>query len=262
MIRLLLLLFILKHSCNPQKEVVSDTYPCQFTKKAVKVDGDLGDAAWRQAARVKDFGDIRGGEFPKPYAKTSVQFLWDAHYLYVGAEIQDQHIWATMTENESQLYKEDVFELFFDPQNDGLNYYEFEINALGTTWDLTLDKAYNKGGKANSSWNIEDLQKAIQIDGSLNNPKHKDKSWILELAIPWTAFFEGQNPSIKAIQNTSFGLQIMRVDWDLDVEDGMYVKKTDPTTKKPLREHFWTWQPHGVINAHLPQKWGKMNFVN
>ena len=66
-------------------------------------------------------------------------------------------------------------------------YYEIEINALNTVWDLLLNKPYNKGGKADNSWDIEGLKHAVKVDGTLNQPEDTDKGWTVEIAFPWKA---------------------------------------------------------------------------
>ncbi len=52
-------------------------------------------------------------------------------------------IWGKLTKRDAIIYKDNDFEVFIDPDGDGLNYYELEINALGTIMDLFLKKPYN-----------------------------------------------------------------------------------------------------------------------
>jgi hypothetical protein len=42
--------------------------------------------------------------------------------------------------------------VFIDPNGDNHEYYELEINALNTTWDLLLPKPYKDDGKAVNGW--------------------------------------------------------------------------------------------------------------
>ncbi len=50
-----------------------------------------------------------------------------------------------------------------------MSYYEFEMNALNTGWDLFLPKPYNAGGKADNSWDIAGLKTAVAVQGTLNS---------------------------------------------------------------------------------------------
>ena len=73
------------------------------------------------------------------------------------------------------------------PTGDGLAYYELEINALGTEFDLFLDKPYRSGGSAHIAWDMEGLRTAVRLDGTINDPSDEDRGWTVEIAIPWAA---------------------------------------------------------------------------
>ena len=49
-------------------------------------------------------------------------------------------------------------------------------------------------------------------------------------------------------------MNFSRVEWRLRVKDGKYEKV--PGTK----EYNWVWSPQGVINMHVPEKWGTVRF--
>ena len=68
--------------------------------------------------------------------------LWDDTYFYIGAELVEPHLWATLTQHDSVIFHDNDFEVFIDPNGDNHEYYEFEINALGTGWDLLLPRPY------------------------------------------------------------------------------------------------------------------------
>ena len=74
--------------------------------------------------------------------------LWDADFLYVYAKLDEEHIWGDITKRDAVIFYNNDFEVFISPSNDSHNYGEIEINALGTVWDLVLNKPYNVGGKA------------------------------------------------------------------------------------------------------------------
>ena len=58
--------------------------------------------------------------------------LWDADYFYIFAKLQEPHIWADIKKHDSIMFHNNDFEVFVDPDGDALNYYELEVNALGT----------------------------------------------------------------------------------------------------------------------------------
>src|SRR5207302_4948895 len=66
----------------------------------------------------------------------------------VFAELEEPHVWGTITRKNKVIFYDNDFEVFIDPDGDNHNYYEFEINALNTIWELTLVKPYRNGGPA------------------------------------------------------------------------------------------------------------------
>src|SRR5690606_6951535 len=127
-------------------------YLCHRAETPPVIDGRLDDPAWAAVPWTEDFRDIEGDAKPKPPLRTRAKMLWDDDHFYVAAELQDPHVWATLTEHDSVIFRDNDFEVFIDPDGDSHHYLEYEINALGTDWDLALDKPYKDGGKADNSW--------------------------------------------------------------------------------------------------------------
>ena len=75
----------------------------------------------------------------------------------------------------SIIYFNNDFEVFISPSNNTHNYGEVEINALGTIWDLLLNKPYRLGGKPNSEWDLDSLKSAVSFNGTLNDSSDIDK---------------------------------------------------------------------------------------
>ncbi len=149
------------------------------------IDGKLDDAAWKTAAWTDYFVDIQGELRPRPRFRTRAKMLWDDHYFYFAAELEEPHVSAALTQHDSVIFHDNDFEIFLDPNGNGRGYFEFEINALNTSWDLFLDKPYRLHGHADNSWDIPGLRTAVAIQGTLNNPKDRDTGWTVEIAIPW-----------------------------------------------------------------------------
>ena len=63
---------------------------------------------------------------------------WDDRFFYVAAEMEEPHVWATLMRHDAVIFHDNDFEVFIDPDGDNHEYYEFEINALDTGWDLFL----------------------------------------------------------------------------------------------------------------------------
>jgi hypothetical protein len=229
-------------------------YDCHRANGALKIDGHLEDPAWRAAEWTDAFIDIVGVDHAKPRFRTRVKMLWDDEYLYIGAELEEPDVWATLTAHDSVIFRDNDFEVFLNPTGDGLRYFEFEINALNTGWDLFLPKPYSKGGTADNGWEMPGYKSAVAIDGTLNDPRDRDKGWSVELALPWAAFVERSGKGRPNI-GESWRMNFSRVEWQVRVVDGKYEKVPG------LKEDNWVWSPQGVVNMHVPEKWGVVRFA-
>ena len=164
------------------KVIIPKIYNVKKTNAVIVIDGIADEASWKDAYFTDDFIDIEGYKIPSQ--KTNVKMMWDEKYLYVYAKLFEDHIWGDITQRDEVIYYNNDFEVFINPNDDVFNYGEIEINALGTEWDLLLDKPYRLGGKADSSWNINSLKSAVHIDGTLNDSNDIDNFWTVEMAIP------------------------------------------------------------------------------
>ena len=179
--------------------------------------------------------------------------LWDDEYFYVAAELVEPDVWATLTAHDSVIFHDNDFEVFLNPSGDSLNYFEFEINALNTSWDLFLAKPYKKGGHADNSWEIPGLKTAVHVDGTLNDTRDRDRGWTVEIAIPWTAF-GSRAPVTRPASGQTWRVNFSRVEWKVETRDGRYSKVPG------LKEDNWVWSPQGLIDMHVPEKWGIVRF--
>src|SRR5580704_8644472 len=147
------------------------SYLCHRAETPPAIDGRLDKPVWQAVPWTEAFVDIEGDIRPRPRYRTRAKMLWDDDYFYIAAELEEPHVWATLTEHDSVIFQDNDFEVFLNPSGDGRNYFEFEINALNTGWDLFLAKPYNEGGKADNTWDIPGLLTAVQVDGTLNDPR-------------------------------------------------------------------------------------------
>ena len=165
-------------------------YVCYRATAPIQIDGRLDEESWKAAPWTDAFVDIQGDVRPRPRFQTRGKMLWDDTYFYVGALLEEPHVWGTLTKHDSVIFQDNDFEIFIDPDGDNQEYYEIEINALNTEWDLFLKKAYRDGGPAINEWEIPGLKTAVHVSGTLNNLKDTDQSWSVEFAIPWKVLAE------------------------------------------------------------------------
>ncbi|MEQ9288817.1 MAG: carbohydrate-binding family 9-like protein [Cyclobacteriaceae bacterium] len=232
-------------------------YICTRTIGQLSIDGKLDEESWQKATWTEKFVDIEGDLKPKPLYETRAKMLWDDDYFYIAAKIYEPHIWATLTERDAVIFQDNDFEVFIDPDGDTHKYYEFEINALGTIWDLMLGKPYRDGGPVINAWDIRGLKKGIQIEGTLNDPSDEDDFWTVELAFPWKVLKEAARRTPKG--GDQWKVNFSRVNWRVDA-GATYSKAKDPATGKRYPEFNWVWSPQGAINMHMPENWGIVQF--
>jgi Carbohydrate family 9 binding domain-like len=218
-------------------------YECLKTDKPIDIDGKLDEKEWAKADWTDDFIDIEGTDKPAPKFRTRIKLLWDDNYLYVAAELEEPDVEAKLTRHDSVIFRDNDFELFLKPLAAETGYFEFEINALNTGWDLFLNKPYRDGGKPDNSWDIEGLKTAVAVQGTLNNPGDKDTGWTVEIAIPWSSYRTRQ-PVPRPGNGTEWRANFSRVEW---------------IAGHP-REDNWVWSPQGVIDMHVPDRWGYLEF--
>jgi len=254
---------------RPEPAAELRRYTAYRASPGISVDGRLNEDAWSAAPWTASFQDIRGAGHPVPPLQTGAKLLWDERYLYVAARLQEPHLWATLTERDAIVYRDHDFEVFVDPDGDGRAYYEFEINALGTMFDLYLDRPYRSGGRAFIEWDARGLRWAVQLQGTLNDPGDEDEGWTVELAIPWVALTppdgDPSAPETAAVRSPpehgdEWRMNFSRVKWPLVIDGGVYRKEREPVDWSDHPEDNWVWSPQGEIDMHIPSRWGIVRF--
>jgi hypothetical protein len=235
-------------------------YVCFRSDSPIVIDGILNEPGWESAPWTDDFVDIEGDAKPKPTHRTRAKMLWDNENLYIGAVLDDPHVWARLKQRDTVIFYDNDFEVFIDPDGDTHAYYELEVNALGTAWDLLLIKPYRDGGPPVNGWDIAGLKVGIHIDGSLNNPNDTDKGWSVEIVLPLSALSECAKGARLPVAGDQWRLGFSRVQWRTLIENGNYVKEINKETGKPYPENNWVWSPQGRINMHMPEMWGIVQF--
>ncbi len=236
--------------------IVPRHYVCQRTERPPTIDGRLNEACWRQAQWTEDFVDIEGADRRVPRFRTRAKMLWDEHFFYVAAELEEPHVWATLTERDAVIFQDNDFEVFIDPDGDTHQYYEFEMNAYGTEWDLFLVKPYRNGGPAVNAWNIDGLKTAVHVAGTIDTPADTDTGWSVELAFPWRVLREcAGGMAAPPAEGDQWRVNFSRVEWQIEITPEGYEK----VPGRP--EDNWVWSPQGLINMHYPEQWGLVQFT-
>jgi hypothetical protein len=216
------------------------TYVCYKAPAVITIDGILSAEEWDLVPSMSAFVDIAGDGQPEPFLQTNVKMVYDEKGLYLAARMEEPNIRADMTEHDSPLYLNNNFEFFFNPTNDTHNYVEYEVNALGTEWDLFLTKPYRDGGLAFSNWEFMGMESAVHLDGTINNPNDTDTSWSVEIFLPWPSVYQLKPGKNKPEAGEQIRANFSRAEWEENKEGS----------------HFWAWAPSNAKNIHFPEFWG------
>lgn len=231
------------------------TYVCYKTPSPIKIDGKLSPGEWDAIPWTDDFVDIEGDKQPKPDMRTRAKMAYDDNGMYFAALLEEPHVWGTITEHDAVIFHDNDFEIFLNPTNDTHNYMEYEVNALGTVWDLYISKPYRDEPTVLNNFEFAGMQSAVYVDGTVNNPNDTDKSWSVEVFIPWKSMLEISRGKEKPEIGEQLRVNFSRVEWASEAKDGKY-KKIPLKGEETIRENNWVWAPTGVINIHMPEYWG------
>lgn len=229
-------------------------YTAYRAAQPLRIDGGLDEAAWRAAPWSEDFVDIEGDRRPAPRLRTRMKMLWDDGHLYVAAELEEPHVWATLCARDAVIFQDNDFEIFLDPDGDARNYAELEVNALNAVWDLFLAAPYRDGGRADDAWTLDGLRTAVRVIGTLNAPADTDSGWTVEIAIPWRALERASGTARAPEPGARWRVNFSRVQWRTEIATGAYRKVAGQ------REDNWVWSPQGMIDMHQPERWGWVEF--
>lgn len=235
-------------------------YVCYRLDSKPAINGKLDEAAWKSAPWTGIFQDIEGKARPQPRFQTRAKMLWDDSDFYIAMEVEEPDVWGTLKERDSVVYNDNDVEVFIDPDGDTHNYYELEVNPLGTVFDLMLVQPYRDGGPPIIAWDIAGLRLGIDVNGTVNQPDDRDQGWTIEMAIPWKILKEAAPGRRPPKPGDQWRINFSRVEWQVENKNGRYEKRLDPATGKPLPCDNWVWSPQGAVDMHMPERWGYVKF--
>jgi hypothetical protein len=142
------------------------------------------------------------------------KMLYSAKGLYVLFDGTDKKLTATMTADYDELWKEDVFECFFWPDEKHPVYFEYEISPLGYELPIlvpNLDKKF-RGWRP---WQYEGdrkIKKVVHIGDGDQKPGAAISNWTAEVFIPYELLTPLSNVPPKA--GTKWRANFYRCDYD------------------------------------------------
>lgn len=152
-----------------------------------KIDGKLDDAFWAKAQHVIEMTKLQDGE--KASVRTVARIATDEKNLYLAVECFDdadtlKNLIADITDHDVDgIWTDDEIELFIDPTNERESYYQIIVNCKGVWWDAYHEMANDP----DLTW-----EPKIQVKTVVG-----PKSWVVELALPLSAFTHTQKTGPK-----------------------------------------------------------------
>ncbi len=172
--------------CSQNTSADIPEYRVERAPGKIIIDGILDEAGWASAKPAGDF------KFPwlteGEEEQTEVKMLWDDTFLYVSYKCGDKHIWADHYDTNSQTFKDDCVEMFWNPNPEAGNMYNmFEINCLGNLLSVynNLERSIHE-----SASRIMVPHIAQTIQGTVNFDDDIDSGWIIEMAVRFSDYPE------------------------------------------------------------------------
>jgi hypothetical protein len=197
-----------------------------------EVTGDGKSPTWNATEWV-NLSRIKGSS---PYA-TRVKLLYSDKGIYALYHCEDKKITATLKEDFTSLWKEDVIEIFFWTDEAFPIYLEYELSPLNYELAILVP---NLNGQASgwTPWNYKGAKKTRKATNILKDSNDNTIGWTGEFFIPYALFRPLQNVPPK--KGTTWRANIYRIDYD-DTES------------------YWAWQPVNN-NFHEYLKYGTFVF--
>jgi hypothetical protein len=208
------------------------------------LDGRLDEALWKElpAMRLKPLRSA-------PALDTWARAYYTEDALVIGAYLADSHIWGTLTARDADTWTEEVLEVFIDTNGDGKDYLELQVTPANVIFDARFEQRLGRGQGTRQeqidrarAWNMEGLQTAVALDGSLNDEAQVDKNWTVEIVIPFSTM-PGAGARPKVGDTWSFNL------YRFDV----------PQPKRSFA-YAWSTEPDG--DFHQIDKFGRLVFAD
>jgi hypothetical protein len=176
----------------------------------IAVDGRLDEFAWETAEQINGFSRILN-EYGQILHPTRAKMLWDDENLYFAFACQDPDIWAIFGQRDDALWEEEVVEVFIDPDGDGRDYLELEVNPLNTVVDLRI-RGLEPAWDSSIPWDIRGLQSAVQVYGTVSDSASSDLGWSVEIAIPWSAMADSIGGGHRPAPGDTWRLNLYRIE--------------------------------------------------
>lgn len=157
-------------------------YKCKRIEENLTIDADLSKVEWIKANDMQLVDTVTGEAISHA---TSVRLLWNADYLYIAFQGEEDFIYATYDKFNDPLYEEDVVEIFLDDDKDLKTYIELEVNPRNAVLHYNMQNDLN--GHHIAFARVENtITSAVLYD-------EEKRSLSYEIAIPMNEFITAKH---------------------------------------------------------------------
>lgn len=207
--------------------------------ETITIDGKLDEPVWTRARNTRDW--VRPNGKPGDAPATRARFAWDKDHLYVAVEADDDDVWTSFTERDSNTWEQEVIELFIDADGDRKDYLELQVTPANVIFDAKF-AAHRSDLATARAWNMTGLRTAARVDGTLNERDDTDKGYTIEMAIPVAEVPGAQAP---IAHGATWRVNLFR--WDAP-KDG--------------KQRAAAFSPPVVGDFHALDRFGRLRFID
>lgn len=164
------------------------------TSANFKIDGDLDEAAWKEAIPATQFVEWRPnyGAVEDTTTRTEVYLLYDNTSIYIGGYCHEKTRDSVSTEliGRDKIGVNDYVGVIFDTYHDKINAFGFYVTPLGEQYDAKYSNTVGEDDSWSAVWASE---AKLVTDG-----------WTFEMRIPYSAI------RFVSKDNQTWGLNITR----------------------------------------------------
>ena len=213
--------------------------------------------------------------------ETRSALCWDDQALYIAFWMAEPDLRAALTRRDDPVYQDNDVEVFIAGQD---VYYELEVNALGTVyevfwiWDDARGRDAIMAGLKPSGrrtlrlegigphvhprgwrtgfldWDLPGLRTAVAVQGTVNDSTDSDTGWSVEMAVPWSGLTAVADPhSGRPLPPEPGG------EWRVDLSRFQWFRADGSRRPQP---RGWAWSVHGAFDSHMPERFGKVVFTD
>ncbi|MDB5197449.1 MAG: carbohydrate binding family 9 protein [Flaviaesturariibacter sp.] len=166
--------------------------PAKRTTASLKIDGDINEAAWKEAAPATDFVEWRPNAGARELNKTLVYILYDNTSIYIGGYCYEKTKDSISREliGRDRVGVNDFVGVILDTYNDKINAVGFYVTPYGEQFDAKYSTTNGEDDSWNAVWTSE---AKVHSDG-----------WSFEMRIPYSAL------RFVSRDNQTWGLNITR----------------------------------------------------